>query len=928
MKKSFRRALACLLAVLMVAFSMPFSAFADDVVGGDLPTGWWGDNNYDATTNESIPHGEQSYDGWNSDSYDLGLSWADAVSMESDLEMGSDAKDMMGNYKPVLTVTVSDQGDADNRIYREYYGYSQAYDYDTVKAAGHLMNPADLHAGDRIAVTFEIGGFDMLYSGQLKGMIDTDYLAFAYYKLNPKSKDQWAKCSDSQKTQAFITRGYSFYGDAASDGGAMNADPTTGQFYIPYICNVTPPASAYVGADQRPYGKNGMVICTLSFEVLQDCDLKNVIDLTKDKDNSKTYLVTQFAPYDKDQMGGSSRKFFTFDKEDNNWTYGLIALDYSEYDKKAGPDPVKHEHHYTQVKTPATCTEDGKITYTCSNEDGLCDNPEYTVDDPEAKALGHDYESPQCEITPNNNGTSHTVKCVRYEECQTSTEVTCTSVPNTEKNKDATSCEPNGGGWADATKCQVCGQELNPGHATDPKAHTPTPDTEKNKPATCETPGWENATKCQVCGTQIDAGNEIPALHHEYTGEVIQGTDGEHHQVKCTRYDQCKSTQEVSCSWQQSDAGYDATYDAPGKAPTFQCQQCGQTKGGEVIPALKGYEVTVVHKDLGTSEINGTPVTKEDVTLNVKPDTEITLVAKPNEGVKFVGWMVNSTIVSTEETFKPQVIANTTYEPVFQEDDESAAFTVVFTDMYGNIFDTQTVNSGSEIKVPEGPVIAGYTFKGWSMTNEDIAALSSAATIQAKYDRIVENTYTVTATGATITTPYSSTTDKNTGIGYDTKVTVHADGATVWKIDDAIVGYGDTYTFYVGSDVELTFEKGVVTETPVVAAVSTSKIGTEGKYKASFLASRKLVDGYTYVNAGFIYGIDVEKAVDELTLADVNQKTIRAYYCATDSEQFALNVGRIEQTGKISARAFLAYTEGDGEDGTKIVYATFDDFSY
>ena len=916
MKKSFRRALACLLAVLMVAFSMPFTALAEGT-----GKGWWGDNNYDATTNEKIPHGEQSYEGWNSESYDLGLSWADAISINDDLEMGTEARAMMDEYKPVLTVTVSDQGDADNRIYREYYGYSQSYDYDTVKAAGHIMNPADLKAGDRIAVTFEIGGFDMLYSGQLKGMIDTDYLAFAYYKLNPQKKDQWAKCSPTQTTQAFITRGYSYYGDATTDAGAQVTDNERGQFYTPFTSNTAVPSSAYVGADARTFGKNGMIICTLSMEVLQDCDLKDVLDLTTDKDNNPAYGTTYFQPYDADQTGGDKAQRFSFDTEDTTWTYGLIALDYSEYKAAEEPGPVKHEHNYTQEKTPATCTEPGKITYKCSNEDGQCDRPEYTETDARTP-LGHDYTSPECVVTPNNDGAKHTVKCLRYDQCGTTQEVECTPVPDTDKNKEASSCRPDGGGWEGATKCEVCGQVLNAGQATAPKAHTPTDDTEKNKPATCTDAGWENATKCEVCGETINEGQEIPALNHEYSGDVIMGTDGEHHQVKCTRYDQCGSTKEVACTWNQTDAGSEPTYDTPGKQPTYTCQECGQTKGGETIPALQGVSVTVKSSDLGTSTVQGQDVTDADVTVKVAPNSEVKLKATPKDGAEFVAWTVNGKVVSTEAEHTFTALTNITFEPVFREVQEET-FTVVFADMYGNIYNTQTVSSGTDVVTPDGPVIAGYTFTGWSLTDEQIDALTEATTIIPKYERDTEQTFTVTATGATITTPYATTQDTNTGIGYNTKVTVTAEGAKVWKIDGVTVAYGETYEFYIGSDVVLTFETGAVTETPVVAAISVTEIGAPGALKASFLASRQMTKDATYIRAGFIYGLDPSD--ENLTLGDVDETSVRAYYCSTNAEQFALNVGRKEQTGKIVARAFLAYSK-DG--ATQVVYAEPQSYTY
>lgn len=904
MKKTLRRSLACLLAVLMVAFSMPFTAFA--AYAGN---GWWGDTNYDGTVNKNIPYGEQAYNGWNSDDWQLGFMFEDTVAFENDLGMGADAYDMMANYKPVLTVTVSDQGTADNRIYRQYYGYSEDYTIDSVREAGHIINPAELKAGQRIAVTFEIGGFDILYDGQLKGMIDPEYLAFGYYRLNPASTDRWTQTSSTQTSQAWITRGYAFYGTAITDAGAQFASNETHLFYTPYTSNAQVPASSFVG--DRPYGDNGLVIGTLSLEVLKDCDLSDVISFTTDIDNSPVYGTTYFQPYAAGQATDTKAQRFTFDTEDTKWSYGLIALQYTDYEATGGVDPVtqytvKFENYAGQVVSETKYDEGtaaASVTVPENTAASSDDDNHYTYAWPEITDVTGD-------VTYKETRTETAHDWVKDEEA--STEPTCTAAGHY------------------VYECTVGGETYDEypealGHSYTSYVY--------NNDATCQADGTETATcdRCDATDTRTAEGTQVD---HSY-GEYVYNND-----ATCTE----DGTETASCiygcgtqdtrtaagtatghDWGEWTVTKEPTYEEAGEE-TRVCKNDPSHTETRTVPALQGISVTVEAVDLGTATINDEAVTAENVTINVAANADVTLTATPVEGAEFVGWEVNGKIVSTEANYTAKALANIVYTPVFQlvEDTDGTEFTVVFTDKFGNVISTQTVASGADIVIPAVPDVAGYTAAGWSLSDEEIQALTEATTITAKYDRIVENTYTVTATGATITTPYAETEDVNTGIGYNTLVTVTAPGATAWKMGDTTVAYGETYSFYIGTDMNLTPVFDVVTATPTVAAVSVTETGSTGKIGASFLATREMTDDCTYVNAGYIYGKDL--ANQNITLADVDGSTVKAIYCATDSNQFALNYGISAQTGTIVARAFLAYVDADG--ATQVVYADPQTYTY
>ncbi len=164
-----------------------------------------------------------------------------------------------------------------------------------------------------------------------------------------------------------------------------------------------------------------------------------------------------------------------------------------------------------------------------------------------------------------------------------------------------------------------------------------------------------------------------------------------------------------------------------------------------------GVVVTVASTKLGTTTLNGADATNgANARLAVGDDVVLTAKAN-NETGEFVGWKVGNKIVSDEASFVTYATADITYEAVFAEKADTS-FTVVFVDPYGNVIDTQTVDSAADITVPTEPVFPGYTFTGWSMTQEQISKLTDGATIYAQYKKDDVAKYTVTANdGATIT---------------------------------------------------------------------------------------------------------------------------------------------------------------------------------
>ena len=357
------------------------------------------------------------------------------------------------------------------------------------------------------------------------------------------------------------------------------------------------------------------------------------------------------------------------------------------------------------------------------------------------------------------------------------------------------------------------------------------------------------------------------------------------------------------------------TLDKPGSEVT-SCTICGQVLETKVLPQLKGYDITVAKTAYGTTTLNSEDATNGK-TSKVPANSTVTLTAQANKGAEFVGWKVAQKLVSTDETYSFTAVANTEVTPVFTETAEST-FVVVFIDMYGNVVSTQEVTSGANIKVPAtAPIYPGYTFKGWTLTNDEITALKEGTTIRAIYEKDATQTYTVKAAGATITVNGTDYTDKAENVAYDAKVTVTKAGATSWAVNGATVGYGESYSFFCASDIELTaVTKADDTSKTQVAIVSTTRPSATD-CDVLFVATRTLADNEkNVVSQGFVYGKNA--VASDLTLENVgktasgtNPGKVKVAYNG-NGEQFGLNYGITAMTGTAAARAFVVTKDADG----------------
>lgn len=997
MKKTFRKAIAVLLAVLMVAFSVPFSALAGtpdapDMFGETNYTvtknrKWWVDDGVDTSLSklQSTPE----YWSYNSDeTYNQMGSWSLSFGGRFEDYGNSGYEDHRNDYKPVIAATVSSQGtnagmkeaiakvkdkSDTNAIknyaasyFQNYYGMDASHTYEAVKTAKNILNPATLKAGDRIAVTVEFGGFDVLQNGQFKGKFNKEYLKAAAYSSKPSRGDTWKAVSSG--AAGCIADGTQFYPTALAFAG-NNVNVEDGTFYGAVTGKAAvagdQSVSNFIGTADgvKPFGKYGIVSFVYSFEVLQDCDLSDVFRFDTD------IAGTEFEPYYRTSLDGTGEpnntnavnpELFLITHDDTKSTFANWALIWTDYAKESTPEAKTYTITFNDIN--------GKTVDTQTVKEG--DTP--TVPSTNTAATVNYKNDNKHEVTTYSwPAVSAATADATYTEVATTAEEKC-NITYAETSKHTLVS-----GTVLTGTCTVCNHvdtqtkddkldgtayyaALDAAKAVDGTKYTAesyakvTAALEANAKDTVEAytdqaqvtaaaTALEDAVKGLVlvevytitftnaAGTVVDtqklAAGATPVAPKTNTADTTATPAGNKQHSHTTyswpavsavtanaNYDEVANVVTEDCT-KGTPVVTEPTLDKPGSEVT-SCTICGQVLETKVLPQLKGYDITVTKTAYGTTTLNSEDATNGKTT-KVLANSTVTLTAQANKGAEFVGWKVANKLVSTNETYSFTAVADTEVTPVFTETAEST-FVVVFIDMYGNVVSTQEVASGANIKVPAtAPIYPGYTFKGWALTNDEITALTEGKTIRAIYEKDATQTYTVKAAGATITVNGTDYTGKAENVAYDAKVTVTKAGATSWTVNGATVGYGESYSFFCASDIELTaVTKADDTSKTQVAIVSTTRPSATD-CDVLFVATRTVADNETVVSQGFVYGKNVtasDLALENVgnTASGTNPGKVRVIYNNTNASQIGLNYGLTAKTGVAGARAFVVTKDADG----------------
>lgn len=1010
MKKTFRKAIAVLLAVLMVAFSVPFSALAGtpdapDMFGETNYTvtknrKWWVDDGVDTSLSklQSTPE----YWSYNSDeTYNQMGSWSLSFGGRFEDYGNSGYEDHRNDYKPVIAATVSSQGtnagmkEAIAKVkdksdinaiknyaasyFQNYYGMDASHTYEAVKTAKNILNPATLKAGDRIAVTVEFGGFDVLQNGQFKGKFNKEYLKAAAYSSKPSRGDTWKAVSSG--AAGCIADGTQFYPTALAFAG-NNVNVEDGTFYGAVTGKAAvagdQSVSNFIGTADgvKPFGKYGIVSFVYSFEVLQDCDLSDVFTFNTD------IAGTEFEPYYRTSLDGTGEpnntnavnpELFLITHDDTDSTFANWALIWTDYAKESTPETKTYTITFNDIN--------GKTVDTQTVKEGETPTVPSTNT---AAAVNYKSDNKHEVTTYSWPAVSAATADTTYTEVATTAEENC-NITYAETSKHTLVS-----GTVLTGTCTVCNHvdtqtkddkldgtayyaALDAAKAVDGTKYTAesyakvTAALETYAQAkveaytdqaqvTAAATALEDAVKGLVkvytitftnaAGTVVDtqklAAGATPVAPKTNTADTTATPAGSKQHSHTTyswpavsavtanaNYDEVAKVVTEDCT-KGKPVVTEPTLDKPGSEVT-SCTICGQVLETKVLPQLKGYDITVAKTAYGTTTLNSEDATNGKTT-KVPANSTVTLTAQANEGAEFVGWKVANKLVSTNETYSFTAVADTEVTPVFTETAEST-FVVVFIDMYGNVVSTQEVASGADIKVPAtAPIYPGYTFKGWALTNDEITALTEGKTIRAIYEKDATQTYTVKAAGATITVNGTDYTDKAENVAYDAKVTVTKAGATSWTVNGATVGYGESYSFFCASDIELTaVTKADDTSKTQVAIVSTTRPSATD-CDVLFVATRTVADNETVVSQGFVYGKNV--TASDLTLENVgktasgtNPGKVRVIYNNTNASQIGLNYGLTAKTGVAGARAFVVTKDADGNVHTYYSEASLYDYN-
>jgi hypothetical protein len=919
-RKSFKKVIACLLAVLMVTFSVPFSALAasDDYKpnitmrfgtfvedsevtdnGGALTSTEWGVKKptYDAF---SGPNGAPL-------DYEGGV----------DKETGA------------LKI---------NRLYLENSKVKGVLAYNGVDESaytGELTGQTDYVQGMPFTMTLTLNNVSTLAAldGHLKW---TDNIApavvwksgttnnnqtgkvgtFADYEADTKSKKTLIseeKSATAETARSVLTQ-YSC--DNYYPGNGMNtesgyANAVKNQIYTGVLADATVEKPSFAplntadidGVTNPKTGETGYncdndaILITFLFIVTGEISEANPLEIkirnpNVSNDWASTETINELSENQQQTYGprancpGSTHLFFMGYNKHTKETIGA-----TEHTHTPGAAVRENE-------VPATCTTDGSYdeVVRCTEDNEIISTEHHVI-----PATGHKFVDTV--VAPTCTAQGYTLhKC---SVCGEETKDTYKDALGHEYGEwviDKPATEDAAG-----SKHRDCVRGDDTQTAEIPQlthVHTPAAAVKENEvPATCEAEGsYDEVVRCSKCGEVITTTHKTtPALGHKW-----------------------KATKVVA-----------PTYESQGYTEYVCENDPSHTKKDDYTAKLDGVKLTVNGKYSSYGSVEGYDFDK--ATWAGKNST-VTLKAMPIEGAVFAGWEIDGKVVSTANTLELTMYKDITVTPIFQEEQKST-ITVVFLDMYNNVTASYTNMTAADFQaemakaIPTPAEYPGYTFAGWSQTDDAIKALDTSATITSSY-KTRGNSYTVNAQGANITVNGETKADTFADIAYDTAVTVSADNAKAWAIDGTTVAVGSSYTFYVGSDVTITPVTDAVTDKPMTAIVSAAP-ATAGSYRVSFLASSYIPAGYTVIDRGFVYGKGATQ--DELTLEKVGT-TIAATGAKVKSISVPTNKDTVNDFGLVygvknkdaaaTAVAYVTVKSMADDNSVTTVYSTISQFNY
>lgn len=899
MNKTFKKAIAVILSVLMVVLSVPFTALAapgDYEPNAKMYFGTFTEASATSFTDYStsgtaasdfgsyaslygVPVdynykvvGGNKTSGTLSINKDKANTYIDSVGLSYD-KLSQDLQLGVGDY---FTMTLSLENIKKIKCFMSKIQFSDSiepagvYTYKAGRVNKYALGTENEKLANKGTWVADKGGTNYLplYSMCTQGI--------AQGSFNPELDPNDSKITANEEDGKYNIIEYSFACDecdtsAISDPNGYFVDPATG-------------GADYAFADSAPLTTFVFKIVTddpIEFNVYNPTDLKSLLYVATTDDGT---MLSECNTYAKNVYNENTN---TNDGDvEHPGSRKMTFMGFNEF--REAPKPSTYTIKFVRA-------------------DGV-DVPSQTVNAGEKPAVP---DSNTAQTVKSDNAGHHTVTTYTWPTVEAATaDRVYDEVPNPVKSdchytetveQQPTYTEP---GLMRYT-CDVCGHSYTAEIPVKDCKHADTKVVNASS-ATINNPGYTGDTVCNVCGKTIATGIVIDQLKGDaYRAALKAAQDATADPSKYTAESYAKVTEALAAYDEATVEAYTTQEDVDAATAALK---------DAVAKLDAGVVVTVASTKLGTTTLNDADATN-GANARLAVGDKVVLTAKANnETGEFVGWKVGNKIVSDEASFVTYATADITYEPVFAEKADTS-FTVVFVDPYGNVIDTQTVTSGANIEIPTAPTLIGYTFTGWSMTEPDIHALTDGATIYAQYTKDNVAKYTVTAPeGATLTVDGVETASPAT-VAYDAKVSVHKDGVAAWQVDGVTVAYGDTYTFFCGSDMNLVAVDTAVEQKTTVVITGVNEIA--GSVQVSFAASRNVAPGETVVKQGFIYGKNL--ADSELTLenvgnkgADANAGTVKIAYTKNSAADISLRYGLSKKDGKVSAAAFVITKTADG----------------
>ena len=224
--------------------------------------------------------------------------------------------------------------------------------------------------------------------------------------------------------------------------------------------------------------------------------------------------------------------------------------------------------------------------------------------------------------------------------------------------------------------------------------------------------------------------------------------------------------------------------------------------------------------------------------------------AEEIDGYIFRGWKRgsadNGVWLSTNPNLELTLAANTYLTAVYDVDvEEEEEVTVEFYNEIGQYLKSAdaTGKTFDEIK-PEDPTRPGYDFAFWA-TEKDTPILGTDT-----FKKLTRAVAQFTEREATFTVTGPDGFVKN-DCKFNEEIEFTADGEVMWYVDGESVAYGDSYTYYVWSDADITYDAAAIR--PNSPIVSIDKDTRDGSYMIHFAGN-----GYSIVEAGIVFGTNAK----------------------------------------------------------------------